>query len=133
MKSDEFNEPPRHGLRRGGRFELFFNGGSASAGEPNSRENVERQRRLYGLLRSDHSALERYLLSVLTREAGVLAFEGLPESFDAADEEEVPAPLYKGMAEEDATFFEKCGRAGTLAENTELISTAFRWARSWRR
>jgi hypothetical protein len=108
------------------RESVFFHDGSASAGGPHSREKVERQRRLYGLLRGDPEALERYLLTVLTREAGVLAFEGLPEAFDAADEEEVLTPLCRAMVEEDAGFFEDCRQRGVLAESTELIWTAFK-------
>jgi hypothetical protein len=108
------------------RESVFFRDGSASAGGPHSSEKVERQRRLYGLLRGDPEALERYLLTVLTREAGVLAFEGLPAAFDAADEEEVLAPLCRAMGEEDAGFFEECRQRGVLAENTELIWTAFK-------
>jgi hypothetical protein len=30
------------------------------------------------------------------------------------------------MAEEDAPFFEECRRAGALAENTELVTQAFK-------
>lgn len=108
------------------RESVLFNDGSASAGEPHFLENIERQRRLYGLLRGDPEALERYLLTVLTREAGVLAFGGLPAAFDAADEEEVLAPLCRAMGEEDAGFFEECRQRGVLAESTELIWTAFK-------
>jgi len=108
------------------RESVFYSDKSASACGPHSRENVERQRRLYGLLRNDGAALERYLLTVLTRQAGVLTFEGLPAAFDVADEEEVLAPLYGGMEEEDITFFEECRHGGVLAENTELIWTAFK-------
>lgn len=108
------------------RESFFFNDWSASAGDPYVREKVERQRRLYGLLRRDGAALERYLLSVLLREAGILAFEGLPNAFNAEEEDEVLVPLYKGMSEEDAGFFEECRRTGVLPENTELISSAFK-------
>jgi hypothetical protein len=108
------------------RESVLFNDGSASAGESHFLEDIERQRRLYGLLRNDGAALERYLLTVLTSEAGVLAFEGLPAAFDAEEEEEVLAPLCRAMAEEDATFFEECRQRGVLAESTELIWTAFK-------
>lgn len=105
---------------------FFFNDERASAGESHTRENVERQRRLYELLLNNQPVLERYLLSVLTQEAGSFAYEGLADAFDVADEDELLVQLYKGMAEEDAGFFEECRRSGALAENTELIATAFK-------
>jgi hypothetical protein len=105
---------------------FFFNDRSKSAGEPYFRENIERQRRLYRLLRGDREALERYLLSVLTQEAVMFAYEGLPDAFDAADEDELLIPLYRRMVEEDATFFEECRRMGALDANTDLIATAFK-------
>src|SRR3954469_17744690 len=93
------------------RESLFFNEKSASAVEPHFLENIERQRRLYGLLRGDPEALERYLLSVLTQEAGMFAYEGLPDAFDVADEDELLITLYKRMPEEDTGFFEECRAA----------------------
>jgi hypothetical protein len=105
---------------------FFFNEGSASVGEPHFQENIERQRRLYALLRNNRQALEQYLLSVLTQEAGIFAYEGLADIFDVAEEDELLVPLYKGMEEEDAKFFEECQEMGALAENTDLIATAFK-------
>jgi hypothetical protein len=69
---------------------------------------------------------ERYLLSVLTQEAGSFVHNGLVEAFDLGDEEELLVPLYKGMAEEDAQFFEECRQKGALDANTDLIATAFK-------
>jgi hypothetical protein len=48
---------------------FFFDDGSALAGEPHLGENVERQRRLYTLLRNNKQVLERYLLTVVANEA----------------------------------------------------------------
>lgn len=104
---------------------FFFNDERYRSGEPDFRETVERQRRLYALLRNDRRALERYLLSVLTQEAGIFVQEGLADAFDAAEEDELLAPLYRCMAEEDAHFFEECQREGALDANTDLIATAF--------
>ena len=105
---------------------FFFNDKSASAGEPYFRENIERQRRLYALLRNNRQVLEQYLLSVLTQEAGNFVYEGLVDAFDASDEEELLVPLYKGMGDEDARFFKECRKEGALDANTELIATAFK-------
>lgn len=105
---------------------FFFNDSSASVGEPHFRENIERQRRLYRLLRNDGAVLERYLLAVLTQEAGNFVYEGLPHAFDAVEEEELLVPLYEEMGEEDSMFFEECREMGALAENTELIAKAFK-------
>jgi hypothetical protein len=105
---------------------FFFNDRSASASEPHFQENIERQQRLYELLRSNPKTLERYLLSVLTQEAGNFVYEGLVDAFDASDEEELLVPLYKGMEDEDAHFFEECRKEGALDANTELIATAFK-------
>jgi hypothetical protein len=108
------------------RESFFFNDGSPSAGEPYFRENIERQRRLYALLLSNRPALEEYLLTVLTQEAGDFAYQGLADAFDAKEEEEILTPLYKGMAEEDVHFFEECREVNALGENTELIEKAFK-------
>lgn len=108
------------------RESFFFNDESASAGETYFRENIERQQRLHALLLSNRPALEEYLLSVLTQEAGHFAYTGLADAFDAKEEEEILTPLYKGMAEEDARFFEECREMNVLAENTELIEKAFK-------
>jgi hypothetical protein len=107
------------------RESFFFNEERASAGEPDFLENVERQRRLYGLLRSNQPALEQYLLSVLAQEAGRFASDGLTDALDLTDEDELLVPLYRTMAKEDAEFFEECRGLGALAENTELIAAAF--------
>lgn len=103
---------------------FFFNDGSPSAGGPDFRENVERQRRLHELLLGNRPALEAYLLSVLTQEAGDFAYTGLADAFDVK-EEDILTPLYKGMAEEDVRFFDECGEMGALGENTELIERTF--------
>jgi hypothetical protein len=105
---------------------LFFNDESQSAGEPYFRENIERQRRLYELLRNNRPVLEEYLLSVLTQEAGRFASDGLMDAFDAKEEEEILKPLYRGMAEEDVRFFDECREMNALADNTELIERAFK-------
>lgn len=105
---------------------FFFSDRSTLAGTPEFAEQIEKQRRLYALLRGDRRIFEQYLLSVLTQEAGNFVYEGLPDAFDAADEDELMETLYKGMPEEDAGYFEECRRAGALAENTELVATAFK-------
>lgn len=105
---------------------FYFSDKSASTGEPNFSENIERQRRLYRLLRNNRALLERYLLAVLTQEAGNFVYEGLPNAFDAVEEEELLVPLYEEMGEEDSKFFEECREMGALAENTELIAKAFK-------
>lgn len=112
------------------RESFFFNDENASAGEPHFRENIERQRRLYRLLRGNRQALEQYLLSVLTQEVGNFVSGGLADAFDAADEDELLVPLYRRMNEEDARFFEECREEGALDVNTDLIATAFKveWA-----
>lgn len=105
---------------------IFFNDRSTLAGTPEFAEQIEKQRRLYALLRNDRRALEQYLLLVLTQEAGNFVYEGLPDAFDAADEDELMESLYQGMEEEDASYFEECRRMDALAENTDLIATAFK-------
>jgi hypothetical protein len=108
------------------RESFFFNDGEEWAGTPEFLESVERQRRLYKLLRDDKELLQQYLLAVLTQEAGNFVYEGLPDAFDTKDEEELLTPLYEGMNKEDVQFFEECRREGSLDANTELIATAFK-------
>src|SRR5215211_329189 len=105
---------------------FFFNGRHDSAGEPDFIEKIERQRRLYRLLRDKPEVLEQYLLRVLTEEAGNFVYEGLPEAFDTQEEEELLTLLYKGMKKEDARYFDECKEMGVLDENTELIGKAFK-------
>jgi hypothetical protein len=108
------------------RKSFFFNDEGGQEGEPHLGENIERQCRLYRLLRDDKQVLERYLLSVITSEAGRYASDGLADAVGAEDEDELLVPLIRGMAEEDAHFFEECRQAGALAENTELVAQAFK-------
>ena len=105
---------------------FFFSNESESAGEPHFQENVERQRRLYKLLREDRDVLEQYLLRVLTEEAGNFVYEGLTDAFDTLEEEEILTRLYWKMADEDVRFFDECREMGALDANTELIGTAFK-------
>src|SRR5438067_2844129 len=105
---------------------IFYKDQSGSASEPDFDENIERQRRLYALLRNNRQVLEQYLLLALTQDAVRLTDEGLADAFDVKDEDDLLRSLYKLMPEEDARFFEKCRETNVLAENTELISIAFK-------
>jgi stress response protein YsnF len=103
---------------------LSFNDQCNSASEPSFQEFIERQRRLYQLLRNNPSLLDQYLLTVLTQEAGNCVYESLPDAFDAREEEEILIPLYKSMAEEDVRYFDECREMKVLDENLELIYAA---------
>ena len=103
---------------------LSFNDQCKSASEPSFQEFIERQRRLYQLLRNNHSLLEQYLLTALTQEAGNCVYESLPDAFDVLEEEEILVPLYQSMAEEDARYFDECREMKVLDENLELIYSA---------
>jgi hypothetical protein len=101
----------------------FFDSGSAFlAREPYSGEEVERQRRLYALLRKNKDVLERYLLTVVANEAVGFVFGGLVEAFGLAEDEDLLAPLYAQMSEGDVKHFQE---AGMLWESTELVAKAF--------
>jgi len=104
---------------------FFFNDEKWRADDPDFQENIERQRRLYNLLRNNRPLLEEYLLSVLTQEAGNLVYEGLPHAFDIKEGDEILVPLYKSMAAEDVRFFDECRELNALDANTDLIATAF--------
>jgi hypothetical protein len=103
---------------------FFFNDQSESSSEPYFKEIIERQQRLYQLLRNNPSLLEQYLLTALTLEAGSCVYESLPDAFDVREEEEILIPLYKSMEKEDVRFFEECREMKAFDENTELISAA---------
>jgi hypothetical protein len=75
------------------RESFFFKEEKYKADDPDSLEVVGRQRRLYALLRKNRRVFERYLLSVLTQEAGSFVHNGLVEAFDAGDEVELLVPL----------------------------------------
>jgi hypothetical protein len=51
-------------------------------------ERIDRQKRLYKLLREDKQAMEQYLLSVLTQDAARYASDGLTNAFKVKREEE---------------------------------------------
>lgn len=105
---------------------FFFNDKSVSADEPYFREHIEKQRRLYSLLRNNRQALEQYLLLVVIQQAILLADKGLADAFDLKDEDELLASLYRGMSEEDARFFKEFREVNALMENTELVWGAFK-------
>jgi hypothetical protein len=108
------------------RESFFFSDKGERIDESDLEENVERQRRLYKLLRADSGVLERYLLSVITSEAGRYASDGLADAVGADEEGELLMPLIREMAGEDAQFFEECRQMGALAENTELVAKALK-------
>jgi hypothetical protein len=89
-------------------------------------ERIDRQKRLYRLLREDKQAMEQYLLSVLTQDAARYAYDRLTNAFKVKDEEEVLIPIYQRMAKEDVEFYEGCRKVGALEPNVELISAAFK-------
>lgn len=103
---------------------FFFNDQDPSASEPHFQENIERQRRLYRLLRNNRPLLDQYLLTALTQEAGNCVYESLPDAFDVKDEDEILVPLYKSMAEDDVRFFDECQDMNAFDANTELITKA---------
>ncbi len=105
--------------------ESFFDRGSALAREPYSGEEIERQRRLYALLRKNKDVLERYLLTVVANEAAGFVFGGLVEAFGLAGDEDLLAPLYAEMSEEDERYFKGCAQAGMVWESTGLVAKAF--------
>lgn len=109
---------------------FLFSEETASADKTYFRENIERQRRLYALLRNNREVLEQYLLSVLAQEVEMFVYEGLRDALDVQEEDDLLMTLYRGMEEEDARFFEECRGLNALAENTELITVAFKvyWA-----
>jgi len=89
-------------------------------------ERIDRQKRLYKLLREDKQAMEQYLLSVLTQDAARYAYDRLTNAFKVKREEEVLIPIYQRMAKEDVEFYEGCRKVGALEPNVELISAAFK-------
>lgn len=105
--------------------ERFFDRGSALAREAYSGEEVERQRRLYALLRKNKDVLERYLLALVANEAVGFVFGGLVEAFGLAEDEDLLAPLYAEMSEEDAEYLEGRAGEGRIWESTELVAKAF--------
>lgn len=105
---------------------LFFKVQCAPEEALTFEENVERLQRLYKLLRNNQKALEQYLLYVLIQEVGHFSCDGLMDAFDVKDEDEILAPLFKSMAEEDVHFFEGCRELKALSDNTELIAAAFK-------
>lgn len=108
------------------RESFFFKDENASADESHLRESVERQRRLLILLRKNERVLGRYLLIVLAQEAAGVVFGGLAEAFGVAEDEDVLAPLYAEMSEEDAAYFDRRAGEGLLWESTGPVAKAFK-------
>jgi hypothetical protein len=106
------------------RESAFFHDENAGADEQQLRENVERQRRLLALLLKNERVLGRYLLTVVTQEAAGIVFSGLAGAFGVAEDEDLLAPLYAEMSEEDMRYF-KGHAEGLLWESTEPVAKAF--------
>lgn len=107
------------------RESFFFKGENASADEPHLRESVERQRRLLALLLKDERALERYLLSRVAHEAAGVVFGGLAGAFGLTEDEDLLAPLYSQMSEDDAGYFVERAGEGLLWESAGPVAKAF--------
>lgn len=108
------------------RESFYFNDQNATADEVQLRESVERQRRLLALLLKNERVLERYLLTVVMQEAAGVVFGGLAGAFGVSEDEDLLAPLYVGMSEEDAGyFFEGSAEAGLLSESAGPVAKAF--------
>lgn len=105
---------------------FFFNNKSKETDEAEITEQIERQKRLYRLLREDRQAMEQYLLSVLTQDASRYADDRLINAFNVRKEEEVLIPIYQRMPKEDVDFFDECKEMGALDANVDLISAAFK-------
>lgn len=105
---------------------FYLNNKDKGEDEAGFNEQIERQKRLYRLLRQDRQAMEQYLLSVLAQDTERFTSERLISAFNLRKEEEVLAPLCQKMSKDDAKFFEECRAMGVLEANTELISTAFK-------
>src|SRR5438874_12060992 len=71
---------------------FFYDDKSSSEDDPYFRDNIKRLQRLYKLLLSNQAVLEQYLLSVITQEAGRFAYEGLTDTFDAKEADDVLVP-----------------------------------------
>lgn len=107
------------------RESVFFRDENASADGLRLRESVERQRRLLALLRKNERVLERYLLTLVTQEAAGVVFGGLAGSFGVAEEEDLLAPLYAQMSEEDARYFKGSAGEGLFWESAGPVAKAF--------
>jgi ribosomal protein L20A (L18A) len=111
---------------------FYFSDKDKGEDEAGFKEQIERQQRLYKLLREDRQALEQYLLSVLAQDTARYTNDRLASAFKIKKEEDVLAPLCQRMSQEDAKFFEECREMGVLEANMELISAAFKveWMRA---
>lgn len=106
------------------RESFFFDAQNASSDEQHLRENVERQRRLLAVLLKNERVLGRYLLAAVAQEAAGVVFGGLGEAFGVAEDEDLLAPLYGQLSEEDSAYFEEHGEVGA-SESTEPVAKAF--------
>jgi hypothetical protein len=104
---------------------FFFKDENASAEQPQLRESVERQRRLYALLLKNERVLERYLLTVVTQEAAGVVFGGLAGAFGVAEDEDLLAPLYAQMSEEDGMYFKGSAGESLFWESAGPVAKAF--------
>lgn len=67
----------------------------------------------------------RYLLTVVAHEAVGFVLSGLTGAFGVAEYEDVLAPLYAQMSEEDGMYFEGHAEKGWLWESAEAVAKAF--------
>ena len=108
------------------RESFFFHDENASADEAQLRASVERQRRLLALLLKDGRSLERYLLVRVAQEAAGVVFSGLAGAFGVAEDEDLLAPLYAQMSEDDARYFKGASAGeGLFWESAGPVAKAF--------
>jgi hypothetical protein len=102
------------------------------AGDPETWENISRQRRLQRALLEDEEALRRFLTYAVVDEVDSRLDSRLGGAFrvrGAQIEEAILEPVFARLGEADARYFKELTEAGTLWEGVEAMSRCFvvRW------
>src|ERR1051325_708228 len=87
--------------------------------------NLSRQIRLQHALLEDEDALRKFLTFVVSDEVDSSINSQLGEVFGVGgrrNEEDILAPVFSRLGEEDARYFHEVSEAGTLFESIEVLS-----------
>ena len=93
--------------------------------EEQGQDYVARQRRLLRALLRDEAVLAEFMTYLVTDRVCGHSDSELGRVFEVREQEEMLEPVYSGMREDDAQFFQEMRDADIFWENTERMELCF--------
>ncbi|MGB7922002.1 MAG: hypothetical protein WCF57_02025 [Pyrinomonadaceae bacterium] len=88
-------------------------------------EFAERQNRLLLALLSNEDVLTKFLVYLITEEALTCIDSEVDNVFEVKESEDILEPVYSGMDQGDAEFFQGAKEGGIFADGTEMLEESF--------